>query len=385
MFSHHGFRSVVLLTLAASALAAHAAHAQLSIIRPQQRLQMPPQNAPRPTLGTTTFGEFALTDGQTIVVTVGQGPAAYAYTKDSTGRWVYDSALVAPEGITAIGGAVRGNVAVLQGLAADFIANVVFVFVRSGGQWAHTQTLPGTSFVSRANRLALGPNYLAIGDIEANNFAGVVHIYNQVSPGHYAFDSDLSAAGSDQGFLLGYHVIADGDTVLAASPGNAMVSAFARSSGVWSEQARLIPDDFMFAWFFAVSGNRAFLAPAGNPQQFVRRDGTWLKRDVLNHPSDPQRHLMNPIAMDGRRLIVGEEGSEDALLFELHDGNWTATAVLRNANDQSCPRIVDSGPISLVGRLALAACPTVPTPHHVFDGRVLVYELPPLQQSSGVE
>lgn len=379
MFSHHGFRRVALLVVAASALAAHIAHAELPVIRPQQRLPMPPQNAPRPT-PAGTFGEFALSDGQIIVVTVGQGPAVYTYVKDSTGRWVYDSAVVAPgNAVMSIGGALRGNVLALQGFDNDTFTSVVFVFVRSGGQWTHTQTLPGTGSVSRARRLALGPNYLAIGEIDANDFAGVIHIYNEVATGQYAFETDLSVTGSGQGFLLGYHVVADGSTLLAAAPGGATVAAFERSGGVWAENGLLTPDAFMFAWFFAMSGNRAFLAPASNPQQFVQRDGTWLKRGLLNHPTDPQRHLMNPVALDGRRLIAGEEGSEDALLFELRDGNWTATAVLRNANDQSCPRIVDSGVITLVGRLALAACTFVPTPDHEFDGRVLVYELPPLE------
>jgi hypothetical protein len=168
--------------------------------------------------------------------------------------------------------------------------------------------------------------------------------------------------------------------LLAAAPGNELVAAFARAQGVWSEQGLLNPDGTNFFWFFGVSGNRAVLAPlGGNPEEFVRRDGAWQKRALLLHPSDPQRQLRNPTAMDGRRLLIGEQGSENALLFELHDGTWRATGVLRNANDAACTAITDSGPISLVGTLALAACPRIPRPDHDFDGRVLVYELPPLQ------
>jgi hypothetical protein len=272
-------------------------------------------------------------------------------------------------------------VAVLQGFDFNTSVDTVYVFVRSGGQWAITQTLPGVVSTRRALRLALGANYLAVGDPVANDSTGVVRIYDEVSIGQYALATELSMTGSGQGYLVGYHVLADGDTVLAASVGGQVVGAFARSGGIWAEQGVLIPDQTMSDWFFGFSGNRAFLATRENPQQFVRRDGTWFKRGMLNHPSDPQRSLMNPIAMDGRRLIVGEEGSEDALLFELRDGEWTATAVLRNANDQSCPRPSDSGPIRLVGSLALAACTGVPTPDHDFDGRVLVYELPPLASS----
>jgi hypothetical protein len=370
-----------LLVIGAAALATPGAHAELPVIRPQQRLPMPPQDAPRPT-NPRGFGQFALSDGETIIVTVPEGRAAYAYVKDSSGRWIYDSALVAPpSAVLLVGGAIRGRVAVMQGFDFDTFASTVYVFVRSGGQWAITQTLPGVESNHRANRLALGADYLAVGDILANDSAGVLRIYDEVSIGQYSFATDLSMTGSGQGYLVGYHVLADGDTVLAASAGGQVVGAFARSGGVWAEQAVLIPDQALSLWFFAFSGSRAFLTTQQNPQEFVRRDGTWLKRGMLNHPSDLQRSLMNPIAMDGRRVIVGEEGSEDAMLFELRDGEWTATAVLRNANDQSCPRTIDSGSITLVGRLALAACDSVPTPDHDFEGRVLVYELPPLASS----
>lgn len=373
----YAYRRATLLFLAATALVAPAAHAQLSVIQAHQRLPMPPQSAPRPGF-ETTFGEFAVTDGRTIIVTVGDGPAAYAYVKDATGRWVYYGALVESEGITKVGGTVRGNVAALQGINAEGEGRV-FVFVRAGGQWSHTQTLPGPSTLNRANRVALGRDYLAVGDIYANKFAGAVHIYNEAGLGTYVFNTDLSAAGSGLGSLLGYHLIVDGDTVLAAAPGDAQVSAFARSGGTWSEQGQLNTVRGNFAWFFGVSGNRAFVAPVGDPEEFVRRDGMWLRRGVLTHPSDPQRHLLNPVAMDGRRLIVGEQDSENALLFELRDGTWRATGVLRNSNDAACPPVFESGTISLVGTLALAACPGVPTSDHEFDGQVLVYELPPLQ------
>lgn len=372
-------RCATLLFLAATALATPAADAQLPVIRPQQRLPMPPQSAPRPT-AETTFGELAVTDGRTIIVTVASGPAAYAYVKDATGRWAYESALVAPDGnLTSIGASVRGNVAALEGSNAVG-EPFVFVFVRAGGQWTHTQTLPGPGAINRANHVALGGDYLALGDIGANGFAGAVHIYDEAGPGTYVFNTDLSAAGSVPGWLVGYHLIADGDTVLAAAPGNELVAGFARAGGVWSEQGQLNPDGINFFWFFGVSGNRAVLTPlGGNPEEFVRRDGTWQKRGLLIHPSDPQRQLRNPIAVGGRRLLVGEQGSENALLFELQDGTWRATGALRNANDAACPALTDSGTISLVGTLALAACPRVPRPDHDFEGRVLVYELPPLQ------
>jgi hypothetical protein len=379
--THHGSRwLVVLLLVAATIPLPRDAHAQLPVIGAQQQLTMPPQSAPRPT-DPTTFGALAVTDGRTILVTVGAGPAAYTYIKDATtGRWVYDSALVAPEGFTSTGGAVRGNVAVLQGVIAE--ANVVFVFLRSAGQWIHTQTLPGTGPRSRANPLALGRDYLAIGELEAGGFTGAVHIYNETGPGTYVFDSDLLAAGSSPGFLTGYHVIAHGDFVLSSAP--AIGTVFARFGGVWSEEAQLPSSPY--TWLSGFSGNHWFNISGGveggpnKPQGFVRRDGMWLFDQELTHPLNPNGQLDLAIAMDGRRLIVGDRDSESGFLFELRDGSWHATAELKQARDSACASGAHTvAYFELAGSLALSACPDRPTGHPLFDGRVLIFELPPLR------
>lgn len=366
-------RCATLIFLAVSALVVPVAHARLPVIRHQQRLPMPPLSAPRPVNPQGShFGEFAVTDGHTIVVTVDFGPAAYAYVKDATGRWVYENALVVPAGFFAsTGAAVRGNVALVQGRSGVNSEPFIFVFVRAGGQWTHTQTLPGPDANGTVIGFGLGRGYLAVGDINANDAVGVVHIYNEAGPGTYVFNTDLTSAAASPGWLIGYHVVVDGDTVMAAAPGNRVAAAFARAAGVWSEQGVLTPNG-IFMWLFGLSGNRAVLM--GDAEEFVRRNGVWQKGATLVHPSDPRRRVGSPMAIDGRRLLLSEQGSENALLFELQNGTWRATGVVRNANDAAC-----GGTISLVGTLALAACSRIPTPDYDLDGRVLVYELPPLQ------
>ena len=52
------------------------AQAQVTSLRASQRLPMPPNTAPQP-VQEARFGEHVATDGQTILVTVSQGPAAY--------------------------------------------------------------------------------------------------------------------------------------------------------------------------------------------------------------------------------------------------------------------------------------------------------------------
>jgi hypothetical protein len=76
---------------------------------------MPPRNAPQPT-EEANFGAFVATDGQTILVTVSHGPAAYTYGRREPGRkWIYEAALAPADGTTSFSGAMRGDVAVVGG------------------------------------------------------------------------------------------------------------------------------------------------------------------------------------------------------------------------------------------------------------------------------
>ena len=275
---------------------------------------------------------------------------------------------------------MHGNVAALQGAIAE--TNVVFVFRRSAGQWIHTQTLPGTQPRGGANPVALGRDYLAIGEIEAGGFAGAVHIYNEIGP-EPCPRLRLVDGCLGPGWLTGYEVIAVGEAVLSGAPGTGTV--FTRFGGVWSEEAQLPGSPY--APTFGFSGNRVFNLAGGaaselpnKPQGFVRHDGMWLFHQELTHPLNPSAQLDLAIAMDGRRLIVGDRDSESAFLFDLRDGRWQATAELKRAKDSACvSQFGFVATFELEGSLAIGACADRPTPDPIFDGRVLIYELPPLR------
>src|SRR5262245_4806629 len=99
-------------------LMSQSAKAELASIHPQQTLPTPPDPDPPVSL---KFGALAVTDGKTILVSVENGPAAYAYSKDSRGRWVYEATLAAapPQGIASTGIAVRGKTALVQGTTRE--------------------------------------------------------------------------------------------------------------------------------------------------------------------------------------------------------------------------------------------------------------------------
>lgn len=350
------------LIVAGALLCMPVAHAELSVIYPTQLLPLPPHHAPQPDQ-PVLFGDLAVTDGRTILVSTSGAPAAYLYVRNPSGKkWVYETALVPNEAAIVRARAVRGNTALVDSFSGSEAA--VFVFNRSQGRWTPTQTITTANPVGSS----IGPDYIAIGDWSIDDARGAVLIYNKSGTGTYVFDSLLTAADVGPGYSLGFNPIADRDTVLAAAPGGALVNVFVRTGGLWSEQARLAPNDFFAT--FAFSGDRAFLY---GPREFIRLDGTWTAGSVLIHPLDPANGLFAATtAMDGTRLIAAESVGDSVFLWELRNGTWQATAELKQARALCGFEFT----LSLAGTVALVACPGVPTRHPVFDGLVRVFELP---------
>jgi hypothetical protein len=358
------------------------AQAQVTSLRASQRLPMPPSTAPQPAQ-EARFGEHVATDGQTILVTVSQGPAAYTYVRKMPDKkWVFDAALAPAEGTTGLSGAVRGNVAAVSGTVGDEFA--VFIFLRTQGQWVQTQTITGFDFSVQFNMIALGADYLAIGDWGFDDFRGGVHIYNQTGAGSYALGTTLTPSdpAAGLGWLLGVSPIASGDTVTSAAAGGQKVHAFVRTGGLWTEQAEL---DLLVLPTYGFSGDRILLPQPqfeGQPSrvpEFVRSGGVWSAGSQLINPREPDFGLGNPVAIDGTRAVVSEASpnvaAKDAIAFELGSSGWVATARLRDAVLLQCRGFPDVT-LAIAGRLVVASCPFGPNGHPAFEGSVEVYDLP---------
>ena len=355
--------------------------AQIPSIYPSQRLQLPPGNAPQPT-DEARFGEYVATDGQTILVTVSQGPAAYTYVrKTPSGRWTFDAALAPAGGATNLSGAIRGNVAAVSGTVGE--QSAVFIFLRTQGQWVQTQTITGFDFSPQFNMVALGADYLAIGDLGVNDFRGGVHIYNQTGAGTYAFDSTLTTGdpSANPGWLLGFFPIASGDTVTSAAPGGQKVHVFVRTGGLWTEQTEL---SVLVNPTYGFSGDRILLpqtqvaGQAARVQEFVRSNGVWTAGGQLINPQEPDKGLNNPVSIDGFRAVASESSEGpvgDAIAFERASTGWVAKAKLREAVLQECRGFADVT-LAIAGRLVVASCPNGSNGRPTFEGRVEVYDLP---------
>lgn len=381
MSKQHAFILSCVLAALVPTLLAQSARAELASIHPQQSLPTPPDPDPPTPL---KFGALAVTDGKTILVSVENGPAAYAYSKNSRGRWEYEATLAAapPQGIASTGIAVHGKTALVQGttrvLGAPHETFVAFVFQRRKGTWTYTQTLPNAGLsLFRRTPLAVGHNFAAVGAFTADNLNGAVFIYDRVGAGTYVFDTKLAPAAAAPLAFTGATVIVDGNRFLAYSGGvgNNIISSFVRTGGVWFEEPSLrLPDGGVLSPDFGFSGKRAVVpevVPPGPARVFIRdHDGIWSVEQVLTNPVEPQSNLGPKAAMDGRRLLITDTSRKAVYLFERHKANWIATAQL------VLPTACESLPtIALSGRLAVVACQDVDIGNPVWHGQVLVYDL----------
>jgi len=378
-------RTVVLscvVTALVLTLAVQSAAAQLAIIQPQQILPTPPD--PAPSEFVFHDGALAVTDGKTILVSVEIGRSAYAYSKNSRGRWVYEATLTVPavEDSASTGIAVRGTTALVLGSTRT--AHVAFVYQRRQGVWTYTQTLANASgALVRRTPLALGRDFAAIGSYATDNLKGAVFIYDKVGPGTYVFGTKLAPAAAAPLTFTGITVFVDGNRFLAFSggAGNNFISSFVRSGGVWLEEPSLrLPDGGVLGPDFGYSGRRAVVSefvPSGPPRVFVRdHDGIWSVEQALTDPVNAQTNVGQRAAMDGRRLLITDTSRKTVVVFERHQAKWVATAEL--GLPSSCEVIPA---IALSGRLAVVACQDMTPADPIWKGRVLVYELSAVRES----
>jgi len=388
MLKHRTFLLSCAFAILAPTAAVQSADAALSIIRPQQILPTPPDPDPPELM---KYGALAVTDGKTILVSVQSGRAAYAYSKNSRGRWRYEATLVAPEpqGIASTGIAVRGKTALVQGstrmLGSPQATPVAFVFRHRKGVWTHTQTLSNASgSLFRRSPLALGHDFAAIGSYETDNLNGAVFIYDKNGAGTYVFGAKLAPAAAAPLAFTGANVVVDRNRFLAYSGGvgNNAISSFVRTGGVWFEEPSLrLPSGGVLSPDFGFSGNRAVVSGfigGGEPARvFIRHhDGIWSVEQTLTNPVDPQTNLGPKAALDGRRLLITDTSRKAVYVFERHKASWVATAEL--ALPTSCEALPT---VALSGRLAVVACEDMDAGDTLWEGRVLVYELSALREA----
>ncbi len=278
------------------------------------------------------FGISVATDGETLVigateqsksyeVSPAQGTGmAYIFVRQANNIWLQQGApLTAPD--KAVSDLFGSSVAVHKdtvviGAAGDgpnpkccVDEGSVYVFVRTGGQWA----LQG-----------------------------------------HLFSPDRAHGPREPGDLFGDSVAVDGDTLVVGAPWNEFDAydsgsayVYQRSAGKWSLQQKLdMKPGADFATSVAISGDRIVVGSpsddsytpvnSGRAYVFQRSGSTWSGQQL---PLPPDRKggdfFGGAVAISGTKIIVGASGHHDdakdsggAFLYSLSGTGWRLDAEL---------------------------------------------------------
>ncbi|MBK9385664.1 MAG: FG-GAP repeat protein [Planctomycetes bacterium] len=229
-----------------------------------------------------------------------------------------------------------------------------YVFVRSGGRWsqqtkilAHDGT-PGDLF---GHSVAIDGDTALIGAYGDGLYSGSAYVYVR-SGGSWLQQAKLVASDGAALDRFGISVCLDGDTAIIGAdrndaPGVDFGSAyvFVRSSGLWSQQAKLVAiDPSAYASFgraVSLDGDQALIGAdyddeRGSAYVFVRSGGVWSHQGKLvASDGSMDDHFGYSVWIDGDAGIIGAHGDDDrgstsgsAYVFVRSGGSWVQEAKL---------------------------------------------------------
>jgi uncharacterized repeat protein (TIGR01451 family) len=345
------------------------------------------------------FGRSVAISGETVLVgaprdTVGSNPAqgsAYAFVRAGT-SWSQQQKLTATSGAIndSFGASVAlsGDTALVGAPYKLSYMGVAYVFVRSGAVWSQQQTLTASDPADDQFGLAVavGGDTAVVGavydDVGANANQGSAYVFVR-SSGVWSQQQKLTAGDGGANDQFGLSVAISGDTAVVgalgddvganANQGSAYV--FVRSSGVWSQQQKLIAADGaagdQFGNSVGVSGDNAVVgaprddlganADQGSAFAFARAGAVWNQQQLTATDGAAQDSFGSAVAASGDTLVVGAVGDDvgayadqgSAYVFVRSGGTWSPqqklTAADGAADDRFGASVAISGDTAVVG------------------------------------
>ncbi len=317
------------------------------------------------------FGSIIAISGEMVVVgaSFDSGSAgsnqgsAYVFVR-SGGAWSEQQKLLASD---AAGGDYFGTSVAISGETVVVGSpqlnpskeGSAYVFVRGGGVWSQQQKLLASDAAVDDQfgwSVAISGETVVVGaagdDGAAGSNQGSAYVFVR-SGGVWSQQQKLSASDGAAGDEFGYSVAISGETVVVGARGDdglgvdqGSAYVFVRSSGVWSEQQKLLDlddvGDSLFGCSVAISGDtvvvgaRGWDGPGGVDQGaadiFVRSGGVWSHQWKLI-PSDAAAddQFGFSVAISGETVVVGarrdnagagiDQGS--AYVFVRSGGVWS--------------------------------------------------------------
>src|SRR4051812_16458430 len=263
---------------------------------------------------------LGLTVVLTVIVALVVVSPALALEKQLTAR---DAA------VFGISVAVDGDTLVVGARGDDHFAGAVYVFRRSGDDWAQSARLTASD---RAPNDELGSSVAIEGDTivagapaasaGADPDAGAVYTFARTGAADRTETAKLTATAADAKAQLGGAVAIDGDTIVAGSPTDRVGTkalqgtayTFARTGPrERTETGRLVASDGAasdrFGTSVAIDGDTIVIgAPRARAVYTFARAGAAVRRETARltaSPSDPDARLGQSVAIDGDTIVAG--------------------------------------------------------------------------------
>jgi hypothetical protein len=305
------------------------------------------------------FGVAVAISGETVVVGapfVGPG-AAYVFVR-SGGVWNQQQKLepsdAAAGDLFGFSVAISGETIVIgaghfTGIGDDN-PGFAYVFVRNNGVWSQQQKLAasdGTGGERFGRSVAVSGETVVVGapgdDNGLGGFQGSAYIFVR-SSGGWNEQQKLLASDATSGDQFGSSVTISGETVVIGAPeddggagfrqGSAYV--FVRSSGVWSQQQKLLASDAaggqVFGGSVTISGETVVIGRRTSAYVFVRSGEVWSQQQQLL-PPDPvaNNNFGASVAISGETVVVGADFDDgptaqdqgSAYVFVRSSGVWS--------------------------------------------------------------
>lgn len=306
-------------------------------------------------------------DADFIRIEVDDRQAVYPIVVDpliATERWVLRPEDPQRPDLFGRSTVLGGNLALI-GSPGDVVGGIksgsVRAFELQGDVWIEQDRLLPTNPANDdifGSALTLGGNRAVVGakKRDANGFdsgAAYVFIHDGTS---WRLEAELLGSDSEAGDEFGIYMGIYGTTIIVGAPFNdgngdnaGAGYAFVREGGVWTEQARIVPDDIApgdtFGWFSAIEGEVAVIGSpkdddrgidSGSVYIFVREGTNWVQEAKLTASDGAPDDIYGGwLDISGATVAVGAyRNDRDGInsgavyVYVKQDGEWVEQARL---------------------------------------------------------
>jgi hypothetical protein len=281
-----------------------------------------------------------------------------------------------------------GNTALVGGPTNNSNAGAAWVFTRSGRVWTEQAKLVGTGASADAKQgfsvaLSGDGNTALVGGPTDNSEAGAAWVFTR-SGGVWSQQAKLVGTGASANAEQGLSVALSGDgntAIVGGSQDSSNAGAtwvFARSGGIWAQQAKLIGTDAIgnaeqgFSVALSGDGNTAIVGgPADNSNTgaawvFIRSGGLWSEQaKLLGFIATVGAQEGHSVALsgDGNTALVGgpmdtsSNNGGAAWVFTRFGGLWSQQAKLIGGNAMGNAEQGWSVALSIDGNTAIVGGP----------------------------